>query len=164
MRGLLLCFLLWVPGAVVVGQLSESLKLSESSASKPGYKWKRAITPAALSLAAGATWGTHETLTHKNSLFFKTFPGASRRFWGADSWKNKYTGGDPTKGRNGVPVWFTDGKHLTASVHHTLIFAAGVTVTIGAKRPTWHYLADAGISFVAYSLGNWLAREVVFDW
>jgi len=130
MKGLLLCFLLWVPG-IVVGQLSESWKLSESSATKPGYDWRRAIAPAALLLAAGATWSTHETLMHKNALFFKAFPGASRRFWGAESWRNKYTGGDPLKGRNGKPVWFTDGKHLTASVHHTLIFAAGVTVTLG---------------------------------
>ena len=149
MKGLLLCL---------------CLCLSAAAPAQVRYNWKRAIAPAALSLAAGATWGTHETLMHKNALFFKAFPGASRRFWGADSWRNKYTGGDPLKGRNGKPVWFSDGKHLTASVHHTLIFAAGVTVTIGEKRPTWHYLADAGFSFGAYSVGNWMAREVVFGW
>lgn len=143
---------------VAASQILESLKLPESSNSR--YNWKRAIAPASIMFAAGATWATHETVVHHNEQFFKTFPGASRRFWGADSWRNKYVNGDPEQGRNGVPIWFTDGKHLTASAHHVLVFSAGMTITIGEKRPVWHYLLDVGISFGAYSLGNGLARKV----
>ena len=126
------------------------------------YNWKRVILPASLSFAAGAAWGTNQTLVHHNAAFFRAFPGANRRFWGVDSWKNKYNDFDPAKGRNAVPIWFTDGQHLTASTTQVLVFGAGLSIGIGEKRKWWHYAADAGISFVAYSAGNALTYNVVF--
>ena len=126
------------------------------------YNWKHAILPASLSFAAGAVWGTNQTLVHHNAAFFRVFPGASRKFWGADSWRNKYLGGKPEAGRNNMPIWFTDGQHLTASTTQVLLFGAGVTVAIGEKRKWWHYVADAGISFAAYSAGNYLTYNLIF--
>ncbi len=120
------------------------------------YEWRRAIAPAALSFTAGASWGLHETLMHHNARFFEVFPKASRRYWGPSSWQNKY------EDAWYVPVQLSDGKHLAATLHHTLIFSAGVTITLGEKRPTWHYLADAGISLAAYSAGNRLVWDGVF--
>ncbi len=126
------------------------------------YEWRHAIAPASLSFAAGAAHGTNQVLYHKNERFFDVFPNASRRFWGADSWKNKYNGFNPENGRNSVPIWITDGKHLTASFTQVSLFAAGVTVGIGKKRKWWHYAADIGISFAAYSAGNWLTYNQIF--
>ncbi|TXH09140.1 MAG: hypothetical protein E6R03_17190 [Hyphomicrobiaceae bacterium] len=120
------------------------------------YELRRAIAPAALSFAAGAAWGTHETLMHHNARFFEVFPRASRRFWGPDSWQNKYE--NPWY----VPVQVSDGKHLTATMHHVALFSAGVTITLGERRPAKHYLFDAGVSLAAYSLGNWLAYDLLF--
>lgn len=126
------------------------------------YNWKRAILPASLCFVAGASWGTNQTLQHHNAEFFRVFPGANRRFWGPDSWKNKYNDFDPAQGRNKTPIWITDGKHLTASVNQVLVFGAGLSIGIGEKRKWWHYAADVGISFAAYSLGNVLAYNVTF--
>lgn len=120
------------------------------------YNWKRAVAPASLSLVAGASWGLHETLQHHNSRFFRAFPGASRRYWGPESWQNKYN--DPWW----KPVQISDGLHLSATLHHVALFGAGVTITLGERRPAWHYLVDAGISLGAYSLGNVLVYDVVF--
>lgn len=126
------------------------------------YDFKRAILPASLSFASGGAWGVHETLAHKNDKFFKAFPGASQRFWGKDSWQNKYKGGDPANGRNGVPIWFTDGKHLTATATQVFAFGAGFTIALGEKKPVWHYAVDVGISFAAYSLGNFVVYDLIF--
>lgn len=126
------------------------------------YNWKRAIIPASLMFAAGAAWGTNQTLEHHNAEFFRVFPNANPRFWGADSWKNKYNNFDPAQGRNGTPIWFTDGKHVTASATQAFIFAAGFTIAIGEKRKWWHYAADVGIGFAAYSLGNVLTYNAIF--
>lgn len=126
------------------------------------YDAKRAVLPATFSFFSGASWGLHETLAHKNDKFFKVFPGASQRFWGSESWRNKYKGGDPANGRNGVPIWFTDGKHLTATATQVFAFGAGFTIAIGEKRPAWHYLLDAGISFAAYSFGNFVTYDLIF--
>lgn len=126
------------------------------------YRWKRAILPASLSFASGAAWGLNQTLEHRNARFFHVFPNANHRFWGVDSWKNKYHNFDPAQGRNCVPVWFTDGKHLTASVTQTTMFAAGFCVAFGEKRKWWHYAADVGISFAAYSVGNALTYNLIF--
>ena len=126
------------------------------------YNWKRAILPASLSFASGASWGLNQTLEHHNDRFFRVFPNASKRFWGPESWKNKYSDFDPSNGRNRVPIWFTDGKHLTATIAQTTIFGAGVTIGIGQKRKWWHYVADAGISFAAYSAGNFLTYNLIF--
>lgn len=126
------------------------------------YNWKRAILPASLCFVAGAAWGTNQTLVHHNAEFFRVFPNANPRFWGPDSWRNKYTNFNPENGRTVVPVWFTDGQHLTASATQVLVFGAGVSIGIGRPRKWWHYAADAGISFAAYSLGNCLTYNVIF--
>lgn len=127
-----------------------------------GYNWKRAILPASLSFAAGAAWGTNQVLEHRNAAFFRVFPGASRKFWGPDSWRNKYRDFNPENGRNSTPIWITDGKHLTASANQVLVFGAGLCIGIGEKRKWWHYVADAGISFAAYSVGNVLTYNIIF--
>ena len=127
-----------------------------------GYNWKRAILPASLSFAAGAAWGTNQVLEHRNAAFFRVFPDANVRFWGPDSWRNKYNNFNQENGRNKTPIWITDGKHLTASANQVLLFGAGVCIGIGEKRKWWHYVADAGISFAAYSVGNVLTYNIIF--
>lgn len=126
------------------------------------YNWKRAILPASLSFASGASWGLNQTLEHHNDRFFRLFPNASKRFWGPESWKNKYNGFNPENGRNGTLIWFTDGKHLTASANQVFAFGAGVSIGIGQRRKWWHYALDAGLSFAAYSAGNVLFYNVLF--
>lgn len=112
--------------------------------------------PASLCFVAGAAWGLHETLMHHNGAFFERFPGASRTFWGAESWRNKYN--NPWY----VPVQISDGKHIAATLHHVALFTAGISITLGERRPAWHYAADAALGLASYSVGNWLVWDVLF--
>lgn len=121
-----------------------------------GYEWKRAVWPASFSFVSGAAWGVHETVVHHPD---RLPVGWNRQWWdGRVSWRNKYRNGDPGQGpayfgSTTFLVWTTDAKHLFGSVHRWTFFAAGVTVTIGERRPWWHYAVDAGVSFVAFSVG-----------
>jgi len=123
------------------------------------YNFKRVIAPAAFSAFAGVSWGLNQVLQPHNSRFFKTFPNASRHFYGPDSWKNKYWGNDPDRGRNNIPIWFTDGLHLTASAAQLSAVMVGATIVIGERKPLWHYLLDMGICAVSYTAGNYLAYD-----
>ncbi len=136
--------------------------LATVGAAQEKYNWKRAIAPASLSFVSGASWGLNQVLEHRNAAFFRVFPDANVRFWGPDSWRNKYNRFNPEEGRNGTPIWLTDGKHLSATINQTTAFAAGVTIGIGRKRKWWHYAVDAGISFAAYSAGNALTYNLIF--
>jgi hypothetical protein len=114
------------------------------------------LAPIGLALASGAAYGVHETVVHHPHLI----PGAWNKQWwdGTVSWRNKYRNGDPDMGpkfplSTTALVWTTDAKHLFGSVHRATLFGAGVTLTLGEKRPVWHYLADAGLSFAAFSTG-----------
>lgn len=115
---------------------------------------KRTLIASGLSFFSGASWATNQVLEHKNYQFQNKFPNTNPKFWGDESWKNKYIDFDPSKGRNNIPVWFTDGKHLTASISHSLIFMTGITITIGEKRKIKYYLIDAAASFLCFSAGN----------
>jgi len=126
-----------------------------------GQGYRPRIAPLALSFAAGAAWGIHEKTAHHWPKFKERFPGANPQWWNpAESWRNKYRGGQVEQGRNDVPIWVTDAAHLTATTNQALIFGAGAAITIGEKRKWWHYAADAGLSFLAYSIGN----ELTFNW
>lgn len=54
----------------------------------------------------------------------------------------------------GIFVGFpADDARLFGTGHRAFMFGAGVTLTLGEKRHWSHYVADAGISFLAYSAG-----------
>lgn len=129
---------------------------------RPAYDYRRAIAPASLAFVSGASWGLNQTLAHHNHRFFRAFPNASPRYWGPDSWKNKYWQFDPDQGRNSTPIWFTDGQHLTATINQTLLFGAGITITLHDRRPLWHYALDIGITSAAYTLGNATTYNLIF--
>jgi len=123
---------------------------------------KSLILPASLAFVSGAAWGTHEVVENHNHRIFRMFPGANPRFWGPESWKNKYWGFNPENGRNKTPIYFTDADHLLASTTQVLAFSAGATIMLGEDRPVVHYLIDAGLTFVAYTAGNVLTYNIIF--
>jgi len=123
--------------------------------------YKPNVPALAFSAVSGASWGLNQTLNHHPDRFFRRFPGASYRFFGPESWRNKYWQFDPEQGRNNVPIWFTDAKHLTASGSHVSAYCAGLTITIGRKKPAWHYAFDLGLSFVSFTIGNYFTYEAL---
>ena len=132
------------------------------------YNPKRAIAPAACAFVSGASWGVHETVTSHPQYIPA---GWNKQFWdNRISWKNKYKNGDPEQGEaffgsTTFLVSATDARHLFASVHRTTLFATGITLTIGEKRPFVHYVADAALSAIAFSAGFHLmySTGIVFD-
>lgn len=132
-----------------------------ASAQKQKYNWKRAALSGTAGFTAGAAWGLNQVLSHHNQKFMDKFPRANQRFWGPESWRNKYWQFDPEKGRNTTPIWFTDGLHLTASTTQVAAFGCGVVIVAGKRRPWWHYVLDAGICFAGYSAGNFLTYDLI---
>lgn len=125
---------------------------------QPAFKYdiKRPLIGAGFAAISGASWGFHETAVHHSS---RMPAGWNRQFWdGEISWRNKYKNGDPAQGANfwgstTFLAWTTDAKHLFGTAHRVTMFGAGLSLTIGEKRPVWHYLIDTGISFAAFSIG-----------
>lgn len=126
---------------------------------RSSYNWKRPAMGAGLACVSGATWGLHETLVHHYSRFDARFPNAKQDFWNPQySWRNKYKQGNPDLGpaylgSTTFLAWTTDAKHLAGSLHRQTVFFSAVAITFGERRPLWHYLLDAGISFVGFSIG-----------
>jgi hypothetical protein len=109
-----------------------------------------------LALLSGALYGAHETVVHHPHRI----PGGwNRNFWDNDiSWRNKYAGGVPENGprfpgSTTVFAWATDAKHALGTGHRATLFLSGVTITLGEKKPVWHYAVDAALSSVAFGLG-----------
>lgn len=123
------------------------------------YRWQRAIAPASLAFASGVSTGLHETVTHHYDRFEGRYPGANAQFWDPRvSWRNKYKQGDSAAGpaylgSTTFLVATTDAYHLTNLVSRGTLFAAGCTITLGERRPWWHYAADIGISYLAHGAG-----------
>lgn len=130
--------------------------LSFSQNLQPKYNWKKTIISSSLSFVSGASWGLHETLQHHNDRFFQIFPNASKKYFGKDSWKNKY------HDKWFIPTQISDGLHLSATIHHTTLFSSGIVIGLGKKRPIKYYLIDIGINLISYTLGNMLVYDVMF--
>lgn len=117
------------------------------------------LAPIGLSFLSGASKGLNETLSHHYDRFEYKYPGANPYYWNPSlSWTNKYKNNDPKLGEkflgsSTIFVFTTDAYHLTNTIHKNTLFAAGITIGIGERRPWWHYALDAGISMLSYSAG-----------
>lgn len=141
---------------VSTGYVSASGMQAHVVDGKKRYDVRKAILPASLAMVSGAAWGFHETSVHHADRIPDSW---NQQYWdGRISWRNKYKDGNPDlgprfPGSTTVLAWTTDAKHLFGTAHRATLFASGVTITIGERRPVWHYLADVGISFAAFSIG-----------
>lgn len=184
MRSLLILLCLYLP---VQGHCqlqaetwrAHSVTLSPPTVAKNAtvrYTLKRPILWAGIgaAFASGAAWGLHEKQMHHWGEFKERFPNASPRFWGPDSWRNKYVNQDPTQGRTAwdlgpvkvtKPVFFTDAKHPLATATIGFGFSAGICLghELSQPRPWWHYALDAALIFGARSLGNYLAFNAIYN-
>lgn len=113
---------------------------------------RRTAIAAGFAGAGGAMWGLHEVLMHHPGDFLRRFPNVNQRFWiPSQSWNR------PT-----VMGYKFDAKHLLASGAQISAVGCGLVIGIGERRKWWRYGIDIGVSFAAYSLGNWLVWDVAF--
>jgi len=123
---------------------------------------------ASLAFASGASHGTAQVLQHHNDRFFAVFPKASKAFFGPESWRNKYVDFDPSKGRNNVPIWFTDGYHLANTTTQSCVFLSGATLSLSSSKGSEQrvrrkrLIIGLGVSFASYTAGNYLTYNVIF--
>jgi hypothetical protein len=128
-----------------------------------GINYKTVILPTGLAFVSGACWGLHEKTMHHWGAFYARFPGANPQYWNpALSWTNKYKNHDPDQGRTGVPVFFTDAKHMLASSSQVFGFAAGCTVFIGRKVSWKEYALRFIGSAVGYTVGNAVTFNLLY--
>lgn len=117
---------------------------------------KRTLFVAGVSIISGISYGIHETVVHKP---FRIPENWNMQWWDArESWKNKYKNNDPRQGQAfpgsmGAFVWVTDAKHLFGGIYRVSMFASGVVAVIGEKRPLRHYIAQAFVSGLFFSVG-----------
>lgn len=129
------------------------------------YRPMRALAPAAMAAVSGAAWGVHETVVHHPS---RLPAGWNRQWWdGRESWRNKYRHGDPDAGpayfgSTTFLAWTTDAKHLFGTVHRVTLFGSALIIGLGQRRPVWHYLLDAGVSFVVFTVGFHTTYSILF--
>lgn len=121
--------------------------------------------PMALAAASGACYGIHETVVHHPDRIPDSW---DRQWWDAGvSWTNKYRGGSPANGEKFFGsttflAWTTDAKHLFGTAHRITLAGSAFTIGLGEKRPFLHYVADFGLSFVAYSVGFHATYSLAF--
>lgn len=130
------------------------------------FDLRRAALAGSIAAVSGASWGLHETAVHHPS---RLPAGWNRQWWDARvSWTNKYRRADPAAGpaylgSTTFLAWTTDAKHLFGTAHRATLFGAALVIGLGERRPAWHYLLDAGISFVAFSAGFHGVYSIAFQ-
>jgi hypothetical protein len=107
-----------------------------------------------LCVAGGATDGLLEGYHIDNRTSFERKYNAKRYgFWGSESWRMVYKGGNPDNGfKSPVHQWLGawDFYHHADDLRKVGYIGGGVIVGIGGAKTNgklWHYLADFAISF-----------------
>jgi hypothetical protein len=103
-----------------------------------------------LVLLAGCAEGAADGLAFHNH--------STNKFWGENSWTNKYKDHNPSKGKTFIGKYFvflTDGWHLLKLINHLCMFSAiGVSALVPAPSHWYEY--------VLIGVGCWGLRGLGF--
>lgn len=120
-------------------------------------------------VVAGMLDGTVEILRHDYDNFTRVFPNANPYYCNpGQSWYNKYKNHDPAQGpafpgSTGPLVWTTDLYHLLRTMEKTTL-AITISIKIGGKKQKWYqYAIDAAAHQLAYSIGDWITYQGIFQ-
>jgi hypothetical protein len=148
------------PPLIVPEMIPESSKIK--------LDWKHISMRSGLLMISGFSDGTAEVLKVKYECFQRSLPGESDQFWDYNiSWKNKYKNGIAPDakffGSKNIFVFTTDGYHLMRAIRNSTMIAAMV-IPIGSfkNKPLKHYIIEAVVYYVSYTMGFNLAYDVVF--
>ena len=120
-----------------------------------------------LMFVSGMADGTAETLRVNYSDFKAVFPKANDSYWNPSiSWHNKWKNGDIRQGEkfplsSTALVFTTDGYHQIRMIRNSTMIAA-ITIPIGKKKNWKGYVAEAGLSYISYTLGFTLTWDLIF--
>lgn len=142
--------------------------LSYSQITLKNWDYKTTAIGCAIGFMGGVASGYHETTLHHYPQFKKIHPFANDNyFYPAISWTQKYKNGDPLQGERfflstTVLVPFTDFYHLTNMIDRTSFLCATIYVTIGEKRPWWHYAINIASTLAARRIGFGLVYDYIY--
>jgi len=121
-----------------------------------------------LCVAGGATDGLLEGYHIDNRTSFERKYNAKRYgFWGSESWRMVYKGGNPDNGfKSPVHKWLgaTDFYHIADDVRKVGYISGGLVIGISAGRTNqklWHYAADFAISFALSAASKSIAYKYI---
>lgn len=98
--------------------------------------------------------------------FERKFEVSPNSFWGSQSWRRAYVGGDPQNGYKSKKAQIfgaNDFYHVADDVRKLGYITGGITVAIGGKQTNskwWHYAADFAIGFAI----SGLAKQQAMEW
>lgn len=136
-----------------------SINLMAQDSTGYQFKIREHIAPATCMFIAGMADGLRDAVIFHNDRVLSKL-NVSERFWGPESWRNKYKNGDPAHGRR-FPgsrtwlVWTTDAPHLLKFTDN--IFTSGaIAIKLGQRKRKWYiYLAEG--------IGYWVINRVGFS-
>jgi hypothetical protein len=112
-------------------------------------------------IAVGSAFdGLLEGYLHDGRTSFERKWNASKTgFWGSESWRSVYVGGNPENGFKSDFIRWTganDFYHIADDTRKIGYITGGVMIGIGTKanQKWWHYAADFGISFAASAISK----------
>jgi hypothetical protein len=112
-------------------------------------------------IAVGSVFdGLLEGYLHDGRTSFERKWDASKTgFWGSESWRSVYVGGNPENGFKSDFIRWTganDFYHFADDTRKIGYITGGVMIGIGTKANTkwWHYAVDFGISFAASAISK----------
>jgi hypothetical protein len=113
-------------------------------------------------IAVGSAFdGLLEGYLHDGRTSFERKWNASKTgFWGSESWRSVYVGGNPENGFKSDFIRWTganDFYHFADDTRKIGYITGGVTLGIGGTKANtkwWHYAVDFGISFAASAISK----------
>jgi hypothetical protein len=109
----------------------------------------------------GAADGLLEGYLHDGRTSFERKWKVSKTgFWGSESWRSVYVGGNPENGFKSDFIRWTganDFYHFADDTRKIGYITGGVTLGIGGTKANtkwWHYAVDFGISFAASAISK----------
>jgi hypothetical protein len=156
-RGLIFISIFWA-----IGLQAQSFQLGS-------YKITKAkLIGFGLCVAGGATDGLLEGYHIDNRTSFERKYNTKRYgFWGSESWRMVYKGGNPDNGfKSPVHKWLgaTDFYHTADDVRKVGYISGGLVIGISAGRTNqklWHYAADFAISFALSAASKSIAYKYI---
>lgn len=135
--------------------------------SKYVFKLKEHIAPATGMFVAGMADGFRDACLFHNDRVLARIKGGER-FFGPESWRNKYKNGDPLQGERfwGSSRWFaftTDAPHLLKFIDNFFTVGAISFKLVKGERRKWYiYIAEAAAYWLCNRLGFVLSYNVIF--
>lgn len=120
----------------------------------------------AILATAGAANGMRDAYVAEPSIFQSRF-GASKNGWfGSESWRNKYKNGNPDDGEKflgstSILAPTTDFYHFSGAMRTTGLIAGTTLITIGEKKPFWHYVLKVTAGGVVYGLSSHVSYNML---